>query len=480
MRKSNLTIDELLLKINRLETENKKLRIRPSMNSEDANIMAFMQTKSLMAEATLDATDIESVISISFGYLLKMAHLHGALFVSRDENSDEIKILKTTGIPKKFMADINRNQTTSEYLAFLFPEKISIQEIASAPPDAFIKNNFLSFTTYVVMPIIDFPHIKISLFLVSKREFINYSYLNIIIHNLRTQLRSSFTRVLNLGLISKKWEEEEIQLKTRMTTIEKANIDLMLQLKSSRNDLNNTQAELRFYKGILNEQKDILVRTNMEGQILYQNIAFDNLKPKTTECDLNNICNYLGEGDFPGLSQIINDFERGAKQVSCEIKMQLLDEQLWFNVYFIPIKNIRDIIFEIQIVARNIHPIKNLENQLKNQNEILLNIMNINHSIGFVIDTSGIILTITDSWTTYLGYQKEDCLKQSIFDYLSKEQQRIFEKAVINHSISNHQTVLSLNFISKSNRMKPFEVRLYNSSLPNQSSAIIIGSLNPL
>ena len=479
MKNNYLTIEELKLRIEKLETENKKLRFRPSMNSEDSNIMDFMNIKSQMAEAMLDASDIEHAIGISMGYLTKMIHIHGVLFYRYDENLNKIDLIKNKSIPKKFLADICKTQLTDSLGSIFFPQNIYLKELMEPGCDFLYKNTLSNISTIAVIPILKNASMKISVMLISKREFINKNYLQIILHNLQAQLRSSFTRVANLNNAAKSWEEEETTLRTRLNDFEKINLDLMHQLSNIKIEFQNSLEESAFMKGIPNEQKDILIRINLEGQILYHNSSFQNLNLISKTTDANNICNYLGDGDFPGLNQVISDFDRGAQQVSCETQL-LLDQLIWFNVFFIPIKNHRGMIFEIQIVGRNIDTLKFLENQLKQQNEILLSIVRPGKSIGFTLDINGKILSLTDGWEELLGYKKEECLNREIYSYLVLQEQELLKNTIRDFYASDKQIKKNLNLITSSGKRKACEIKLFNAQLPENQLSIIIGSLTPL
>lgn len=427
------TYQDLLAKIDKLKSENKHLRLRPAVHSADARLLDFMKIKSQLANAMLKATDIRHAIRISVQYLSKVDNIHGLGFFKFNRTDNTFEILQEDKLPKKFINPIKDYDELPKYVQYLFPKK---NQFYSNFSDLQKKNpRFLeylkSFTSVLVLPIIEHDDNQYSLLLVSKKEFQNSRLFKIVYENVQAQLRSSYSRII----ISDKTEsqksdetEEEKQTENE-NNFEKINRELLRQLKVYRDQNLQISEELDLYKSIINQQKDIILRINREGQILYNNPAFNQIE-SFTEGDNNQIINYLGEGDFPGLNQILHDFEEGIQQVNCEIQL-MNDYPKWFNFFFSPIKNKRGLIVEIQIVARNIDKIIRLEQKLELQKEMLINMLNESDFLGFTIDQHGYINMVTNNLEKRIGLDEKYFIQHLLTELVDAESKKEIEKFLI-------------------------------------------------
>lgn len=416
---TNPTYEELLKQVNRLQSENKKLRLRPSIHSDGANILEFMNIKSQMAESALLAKNIDEAIDICLSYLMKISNIHSVSFFRTSLHDKNIELIKEKGLPKKFINDLQKTTTKQENNKYFFPLESSLfyskdgfgfQDLAS------IFIHFRKFRSMVINPIIRNSNIAISVMLLSTKEFNEDSYFKVLNQSILAQLKSSFSRILATDNLQLQARELEDKIQQRTLDFENMNKELLKQITVHRQKEQKAAEELELFKSIITQQKDLVIRINPEGFLLYHNPSFMHIK-QLHEGLKENVLNYFGEGDFPNLSVIISDFENGAQQVICEIqlKIQVLE---WYNFYFSPIKNSRGLITEIQIVARNINEIKKMGQELKLQKEMLVNMLNTSDKVSFTINKMGVVEQLSQNWEHYTGVPLNKVIHHQLFDFV--------------------------------------------------------------
>lgn len=438
MTKLDLTHEVLQKKIDQLNAQNKRLRLRPSLHSTEANIFDFMNMKSAMAEAMLKATTVQQAFEISILFLTKITNIHSIVFFQREKEAQPITIPGQKSCPKKLLIELSDQENNIKLSTYLFPEKntyfyskSNIKENEPAPFDKYLK----IYQTRVITPIIIDKSTQISVLLLSKKEFNHSQYFKIIIENIQAQLKSSFSRIIYQEQLLNQAEHIEESIKKRVEDYQKMNKELISQIHQVKKEIMGLNESLNLYQGIVEKQKDIILRTNKEGSILYHNPAFLSLN-FLGGIDKNNLLCYFGDGDFPGIDQIIHDFEEGIQQINCEILVQL-DTPTWFNFFFTPIKNKRGLIIEIQVSARNIDVIKSLEAKLITQNNMAISMLNNSNNIHFTINKKGEFVFLSDNWTKILGLRINEGLNKSIFSLISKS-----DSKTINEDV---QSILSKN-----------------------------------
>lgn len=357
-------------KIDKLNVENKRLRLRPSLHSKEANVFDFMNIKSAMAEAMLKAKTVQDAFDTGILFLTKISNIHSIVFFYRKKDSQAIIIPGQKSCPKKLLSELSDKGNNATFSSYLFPKKNSYyysnsssKDSESAPFDKHLGTH----KTRVILPVITVNTTQISVLLLSKKEFRHSQYFRIIVENIQAQLKSSFSRVLFHEQLLHQNEHIEESIKKRVEDYQKMNRAFMSQIHQAKKEISKLNENLNLYKGIVEKQTDIILRINKEGSILYHNPAFLNMVFLGGK-DKNNLLCYFGDGDFPGIEQVNHDFEEGIQQVNCEIQIQL-ESLVWFSFFFTPIKNKRGLIIEIQVSGRNIDLIKSLEGKLIGTNK---------------------------------------------------------------------------------------------------------------
>lgn len=341
-------------KTDKLIAENKKLRLRPSLHSSEANIFEFMNTKSSMAEAMLSAKDIKKAIDISLIYLSKITNIHSIIFFKKTLDTEQISIANHKGCPKKFLSEFSDPLDSVKYDQLLFSNEITYHYTNKHTHNQeFLLDKYLEvYQTKVVLPIIKNESSPISLLFLSKKEFEDSRYFKTIISNIQAQLRSSFIRILYQEQIVKQAEKLEESIRTRVSDYEKINRELRNQVHESKKQIEKLNEKLNLYHGIVEKSNNIILRINKDGHILFHNTAFKQLSFIKGK-DKNNLLCYFGEGDFPGLEQMQDNLEKGFQNINYKIQVQL-KAKIWFMFSFTPIKNKKGLIMEIQVSGRNI------------------------------------------------------------------------------------------------------------------------------
>ncbi|NPD45927.1 MULTISPECIES: PAS domain S-box protein [unclassified Lentimicrobium] len=481
MNKLDLKYQALQEKIDKLTAENKRLRLRPSLHSTEANIFEFMNIKSEMAKAMLKAKSVQHVFEISILYLTKITNIHSIAFFQRKNENQDFHIPEQKSCPKKFLTELSAQKKPLEYSSYFFPEKnkyyYSKSNTKQHETNPF--HRYLAiYQTRVILPIIKDKSSQISLLLLSKKEFTHSQYFKIVIENIQAQLKSSFSRIINQEKLLNQAEHIEDSIKERVTDYQRMNKEFMNQIHQSKKQVMMLTEKLNLYQGIVEKQKDIILRINKEGSILFHNPALKKIN-FIAGADKNNIISYFGEGDFPGLAQIIHDFEEGIQQINCEIQVQM-EQAVWFNFFFTPIKNKRGLIIEIQVSARNINLIKTLEEKLRTQKAIALKMLNNTNDIHFTITKKGDFIFLSDNWEKTLGYSQNGCLNKNISAFVPKK---------INTNIKNDiQSILLKYQENYSYRLKlkdstgqklPFKLTLSPISSSRDLVNFICGVLTP-
>lgn len=473
------TYQDLLIKIDQLKSENKQLRLRPAVHSTDARLLDFMKIKSQLSNAMLNVTDLRQAIRISVQYLSKIDNIHGLGFFKFNNHDSSFEIVQEHKLPKKFINPIKGFEFLPKFVYDLFPEKNQFYSnfAGHEKENPEFLEYLKSFVSVLIMPIIEHNHVRYSLLLISKKEFQNSRLFKIVYENIQTQLRNSYTRLINSDEASvlKYSENENTKQQEGDNNLEKINKELLRQLKVYREQNLKITEELDLYKSIINQQKDIILRINREGQLLYYNPAFDKISAYI-EDDSNQLTNYLGEGDFPGLSQILHDFEEGIQQVNCEIQL-LSDLPKWFNFFFSPIKNKRGLIVEIQIVARNIDKIVRLEHELELQREMLLNMLNKSDYLGFAIDQDGYINMITNNLEKSFGFNNKYFMDHSIIELVDYKGKKEIEQFLSSGSTSESLKIqISFNLPNLIDRY--FDLELNSIECLSANKKYYIGNLS--
>lgn len=474
MSNSKPTYQDLLEKIDHLQSENKQLRLRPAVHSTDARLMDFMKIKSQMANAMLHAEDLKHALRISIQYLSKIDNIHGLGFFKLNKEEDTFEVLQEDKLPKKFVNHFKKQSLLNEFSLQLFPEKSQFYSNSETKTYQSFQliDFFQNYASVLILPIIEDDSNRYSLLLISKKAFKNNKFFKIIYENIQTQLKSSYSRIIKFEKTDLADDQELSKKEDNYANINK---ELLRQIKVYRELNIKNQEELDLYKSIINQQKDIIIRINREGQILYQNPSFKQID-LMQEGEDKQLLNYLGEGDFPGLDQILHDFEEGIQQVNCEI--QLFHEYAkWFNFFFSPIKNKRGHIVEIQIVARNIDKIIRLEQKLELQKEMLINMLNESDFMGFAIDDNGFISMVTDNLEKETGLKENLFIHQDLKDLVDQNS----SKEITNFLNSESQTKLKtqISFSDVKLVMKQFHLELSHLNCMSVKKKYFIGKLYP-
>jgi len=480
MCKQDVKYEALQGKIEKLNAENKRLRLRPSLHSTEANIFDFMNIKSAMAEAMLKAKSVQHAFDISVLFLTKITNIHSIVFFEREKEAKPIYIPGQKYCPKKLLTVLLDQKNITKYSTYIFPETItysnsSIKESESDPFDKYLG----IYQTRVILPIITINTSQISVLLLSKKEFTHSQYFKIVVENIQAQLKSSFSRIIFQEQLLNQAEHIEESINARVEDYQKMNRELMSQIHHAKNEIMTLNEHLNLYQGIVEKQKDIILRVNKEGSILYHNPAFMNLI-FLGGSDKNNLLGYFGEGDFPGINQIIHDFEEGIQQINCEIQVQL-ENLAWFNFFFTPIKNKRGLIIEIQVSARNIDIIKSLEAKLISQNDMAIGMLNNSSNIHFTINKKGEFVFLSDNWTKNLGYSIRDGLNKTIASLISKNDRESISKNL--QSILDRKQdmcLCSINIADSQSIRHSFKLKLTPILTNNDKIDFITGTLMPL
>jgi PAS domain S-box-containing protein len=238
------------------------------------------------------------------------------------------------------------------------------------------------------------------------------------------------------------------KMNERAVGFEKMNSELLQQIKTHKHNEHNISEELELFKSITLQQKDLVLRINTEGQILYHNPPFEHVKKINAEID-ESVLNYFGNGDFPGLDFIIHDFEKNIQRVNCEIQMDASGIQ-WFNVSFIPIRNKRGLLTEIQIAARNINEIKKLEYKLLFQRKMLFSMLNTMDHVSFTINKNGIIDLISNNLYEITGVSPSLIRGKDFREFVHSIDIKEIEKSITN-LIKRKESYCLINFRLKRN-----------------------------
>ncbi len=403
MSQTTPSYEELISQINKLKADNKSLRLRPSIHSTDANVLNFLDLKNQLSLEALSAKTCKEVIKVCAKYLQKINNIHSVSFF--EYKKKKISIIREYNLPKKFVQLINNSNDLNHLQSLLFSDrKISTNhQVSNSITDKHSKHPFHSFlnsfkSTWTI-PLFEEEGRSVSLLLLSRKQYENDTFFRVLIQSLQIQIQSIFQRLLILDEIQQQSNKLTKAVEEKTQSIENMNSELLEQIKLHKEKNQYLIEEINLFKSLIHQQKDIVLRINTDGQILFHNPAFKK-NIAAAKSDSNLIFSYLGEGDFPGLNTIIQDFDNGIQWVHCEIQLQT-DSLDWYNFSFTPTRNKRGIITDIQVVARNIHQVKILEQKLRSQRKILINMIKSNHKVIFIMDTNGIIELVSDNCTNY-------------------------------------------------------------------------------
>ena len=403
MSQTTPTYEELLSQINKLKTDNKALRLRPSIHSTDANVLSFLDIKNQLSLEALSANTCEEAIQVCAKHLRKINNIHSVSFFEYQQ--EKITIIQEHNLPKKFIQLINKSSDLNYLQSLLFSDRtISINhQVYNTHTDEHNNHPFHSylnsFKSTWTIPLFKKDGRSVSVLLLSRKQYENDTYFRVLIQSLLIQMQSIFHRIIILDKMQHQSNVLTQAVGEKTQSIENMNSELLEQIKIHKDKNQYLLEEINLFKSVIHQQKDIVLRINTDGQILFHNPAFQK-NIAAAKSDNNLIFSYLGEGDFPGLQTIIQDFENGIQWVHCEIQLQT-DSLDWYNFSFSPTRNKRGIITDIQVVARNIHQVKILEQKLRSQREILINMIKSDHKVIFIIDTQGIIELVSDNCTNY-------------------------------------------------------------------------------
>jgi len=448
MSKTTLTYEEILAQLKKVQSENKKLRLRPSVHSPDANIFEFMDIKAQLAKATLAASTIDEAMEISVKFICKITNIHSASFFLRDYTEYETNLVKQQALPKKFITEMNNSAFLKENASLFFPQQTAVffsDDIKEKNSyfGAQLLNHLKGYHTLFILPIIKNAELDLSIFLLSKKELHNDKYIKVLYQSILSQLNSTFSRILMTEKLKKQADSLSNKMNERAVGFEKMNSELLQQIKTHKHNEHNISEELELFKSITLQQKDLVLRINTEGQILYHNPPFEHVKKINTEID-ESVLNYFGNGDFPGLDFIIHDFEKNIQRVNCEIQMDSSGIQ-WFNVSFIPIRNKRGLLTEIQIAARNINEIKKLEYKLLFQRKMLFSMLNTMDHVSFTISKNGIIDLISNNLYEITGVSPSLMRDKDFREFVHSSDIKELEKSITN-LIKRKKSYCLINF----------------------------------
>ncbi len=471
---------KLQVKMEKLNAENKRLRLRPSLHSTEANIFDFMNIKSIMSEAMLEAQTVQQALNISILYLTKITNIHSIAFFQRDGDGKNIFITGQKSFPKKLLTEFSKQETAVKFGSYIFPENNKYyypKKDKEYTIDPF-NDHLNTYNTRVILPIVKNKTLQLSLLLLSKKEYTQSQYFKIVIENIQAQLKSSFSRIIYQVQLEDQAENIELSVKNRVSDYQHMNRELMNQIHNSKKQVSLLSEKLKLYQGIVDKQKDIILRINREGDILFSNPSFTQLQ-FIGGVDKNNLVCYLGEGDFPGLPQIIHDFEEGMQQINYEIQV-LIDYPVWFNFYFTPIKNKRGLIIEIQVSARNIDFIKSMEEKLRNQKNMVLNMLNNSNNIHFTMTKKGDLLFLSDNWEKILGFPQIDSINKNFSTFLNKKHYKSIEND-IQSILLKYQDCSFYDFklANSEGKKLPYKLKLSLAPSPTGKFDLICGILSP-
>jgi len=438
MLQSKQTYKDLLNENAKLHAENKRLRLRPSMHSADANVIEFIHIKNQLAISSLKASSINNAITITISYLLKIPNVHAVAYFRHHQADNTIDVINEKGLPKNFIRTVT-NPNNTQLQESIFPNDTEAYYSDRIKSDT--KNRFQhlkKFNTLVIMPIIQGEDDHISILLASIKEFTKNDFFEFLYESILTQLKSSFYRIILYDKLKKQSEELEKNIKSRTTNFERMNKELVLQISTHKIKRQKISEELDLFKSIITQQKDLILRMNTEGQISYSNPQFNNVQT-IREGDKENLLTYLGEGDFPGLELILMDFEKGAQRVNCDIQI-LNTEMKWFSFYFSPVKNKRGLITDIQVAARNIDKNKREQHWLQMQKDMLYHMLNTSNKILFSFNDDGKILLASDTFTQKTGLQISHISNISFFDFILPHDMELIKSFLMSKPIQNQKT----------------------------------------
>ncbi|OYT15144.1 MAG: hypothetical protein B7C24_14535 [Bacteroidetes bacterium 4572_77] len=446
---------DLLSKYKKLQTENKVLRLRPSFNSTQVNVLKFLDIKNQMAKEALPVKTLAEVFEIATKYFIKINNIHSVSFFYSNTSEKKIDLLEEAHLPKKFISFLNREKKDSLLYDFLFPQENNVifTDEEKNPASTISKSYFGSYETIVNIPLFGSFEENYSFMILSKKKFKSDDFYRIIVQSLQAQLQSIIYRIhLSKKLIERsKVIDTEIEQKTH--DIEKMNKELLRQIKIHKQEEQKVSEQLNLYKSVIHQQKDMVLRINTDGQILFKNPAFNENKTISNK-GKDYFYSYLGEGDFPGLTPILEDFAKGAQWVLCEIQL-LSDSYQWYNFYFTPIKNKRGLITSIQIVARNIDQIKTLEQKLRDQRKMLFNMINTNGKVNFILDGKGNIDLTSNNWEEITSQAISASINKSFLQIVHKDDYKNISK--------------TMNDLLQNNKKKSFS-EFHLSSFPEKKA----------
>jgi len=195
---------------------------------------------------------------------------------------------------------------------------------------------------------------------------------------------------------------------------------IILQLKSEKNQ----NKLLNHYNMLLKASEDMITIHEPDGKYLYYN------GPTCYAISPQDIVGKMPQDLFEkevsdALMAAFDKVKNTGKSESIEVHLDWLGQKKWFSEYIYPFKNEAGEVVEIVKVCRDINNRKITEQEVKKQNETLLesersyrDVVETSSDLISVVDGKGKILFINHASKKFYGLAPEACLGTSVFDFI--------------------------------------------------------------
>jgi PAS domain S-box-containing protein len=200
----------------------------------------------------------------------------------------------------------------------------------------------------------------------------------------------------------------------------------ILQLKSE----NKQNRLLDHYNMLLKASENMITIHEPNGKYLYYN------GPTCYAISPEEIVGKMPHDIFEKevsdkLMVAFNKVKNSGKSESIEVHLDWLGQKNWFSEYIYPFKNEAGEVIEIVKVCRDINNRKITEQEVKKQNETLLesersyrDVVETSSDLISVVDGKGKILFINYASKKFYGLPPEACLGTSVFDFIHSEDKK--------------------------------------------------------
>jgi hypothetical protein len=197
----------------------------------------------------------------------------------------------------------------------------------------------------------------------------------------------------------------------------------ILQLKSE----NKQNRLLDHYNMLLKASEDMITIHEPNGKYLYYN------GPTCYAISPDDIVGKMPYDIFEkevsdALMAAFDKVKSTGKSESIEVHLDWLGQKKWFSEYIYPFKNEAGEVIEIVKVCRDINNRKITEQEVKKQNETLLesersyrDVVETSSDLISVVDSKGKILFINHASKEFYGLPAKKCLGASVFDFIHAE-----------------------------------------------------------